>query len=123
MHRQTIRYRTQAGVALWSGSARIFSSSRIDWPGLGSPLYRPEKQIERHDPTPAKQPGIASGRKGLLRISGFGRGVDARSVRRTTESRMITRSPNKAMVPTPVSVTIPAQAGIAPATSAAHLAR
>jgi hypothetical protein len=31
--------------------------------------------------------------------------------------------PNKAMEPTPVSVTIPADAGLAPLTSAAHLGR
>ena len=123
MHQQTKRYRTVADVALLAGSARIFADDRIDWLGLVTFPCSPGKQARRPDPTPTKQIGAGRLANSLLRISRFGCGVDARSARKTTESRTITRSPNKAMVPTPVNVTIPAYAGPAPFTSVAHLRR
>jgi hypothetical protein len=123
MHRQTTRYQTSADAALLAGSVRIFSGYRIDWLGLGAFPRSPGEQTRRLDPTPTKQIRAASPSNSFLRISEFGCGVDARSARWTTESRTITRSPNKAMVPTPVNVTIPADAGIAPFTSVAHLER
>jgi hypothetical protein len=123
MHRQTTRYRTLADVALWTGSARIFAGDRIDQLGLEASPYSPGEQTRRPDPTPTKQFRAVRLTNSFLRISEFGRGVDAGSARMTTESRMIKQSPNKAMVPTPVNVTVPAYAGPAPFTSAAHLHR
>jgi hypothetical protein len=123
MHWQTTRYRSPAGVAQWTGSARIFAGSRIGWLGLAASPCSPGEQPRRPGPTPAGQFGAACLSNSFLRISEFGRGVDEQSARMTTESRIITRSPNKAMVPTPVNVTIPAYAGLAPFTSAAHLHR
>ena len=123
MHRQMNRYRTVADAALLAGSARIFAGSRIDWLGLAAFPCSPGEQTRRSDPTPTKQIGAGRLANSLLHISHFGRGVDARLAQMTTESRTITRSPNKAMVPTPVNVTIPADARIAPFTSAAHLDR
>ena len=123
MHRRTTRYRTLADVALLAGSARIFAGNRTDWIGLAAFPRSPGEQTRRPDPTPTKQIGAGRLANSLLRISRFGCGVDARSARKTTESRTITRSPNKAMVPTPVNVTVPAYAGPAPFTSAAHLER
>jgi hypothetical protein len=122
-HRQTNRYRTQADDTWLAVPPRIFSSYRIGQLGLATCLYFPREQIRRPDPRPTKQSGAVIGPKGFLRISRFGRGVYAQSARSTAESTMITRSPNKAMVPTPVSVTILADARIAPLTSAAHLHR
>jgi hypothetical protein len=123
MHRQMKRYRTLADAALSAGSARISAGRRIDWPGLAASPCSPGEQARRPDPMPTKPIGAGSLSNGFLRISEFGCGVDARSARKTTESRMITRSPNKAMVPTPVNVTVPAYAGPAPFTSVAHLHR
>ena len=123
MHRQTTRYRSPAGEAQWTGSARIFASRRIDWLGLVASPCSPGEQTGRPDPTPTKQIGAGSRSNSFLRISGFGCGVDAQSARMTSEFRKNTQSPNKAMVPTPVSVTILAGARIAPLTSAAHLHR
>ena len=123
MHRQTTRYRTQADVPLWTGSARIFSSSRIDQLGLVAFPYFPGEQAKHPDPTPTKQNGAQRWAKPLLHISRFGRGVDAQSARMTTETRNNKRSPNKAMVPTPVNVTVPVYARPAPFTSMAHLRR
>ena len=123
MHRQTTRYRSLADVAWWSGSARIFASSRIDQLGLDSFPWWSSEQAKRPDPTPTKQAGAPGFPNGDLRIRRFGHGVDAQSAPITAESRMITRSPNKAMVPTPVNVTVPAYAGPAPFTSVAHLRR
>ena len=110
-------------MAQWAGSARIFAGSRIDCLGLAASTRSLGEQTKRPDPTPMEQIGVASLSNSFLRISGFERGVDAQSARMTNESRMITRSPNKAMVPTPASVTILADARIAPLTSAAHLRR
>jgi hypothetical protein len=123
MHRQTTRYRSPAGVAQWTGSARIFAGRRIDQLGLAAFPCPPGEPTRRPDPSPTKP--IRAGRlaNSFLRISEFGCGVDAQSARVTTESRMITRSPNKAMEPTPVNVTVPAYAGPAPFTSVAHLHR
>ena len=123
MHRQTKRYRTSADAALLAGSVRIFAGDRIDWLGLAASPFSPGEQTRRPDPTPTKQIGAGKLANSLLRISEFGCGVDARSARLTTESRIITRSPNKAMVPTPVNVTLLANARIAPFTSVAHLDR
>jgi hypothetical protein len=123
MHRQTTRYRSPAGVAQWTGSARIFAGRRVDWLGLVASPCSPGEQTRRPDPMPTKPIRAGSLSNGFLRISEFGCGVDARAARKTTESRMITRSPNKAMVPTPVNVTVPAYAGPAPFTSVAHLRR
>ena len=123
MHRQTKRYRTLAGVALWTGSARIFTGYRIDQLGLGAFPYSPREQTKRPDPTQAKQDGDRRLAKDVLRISRFGRGVDARSARTTFESKMITRSPNKAMEPTRPNVTDRAGARSAPFGRAAHLRR
>ena len=116
-------YRAQAGVAWLIVLPRIFSRSRIDQRGLAECLYLPGGQIGRRDPRPAKQPGVGSGRKGCLRISRFGRGVDAQSAQMTTETEMITRSPNKAMEPTRILVTDRAAARSAPSIRAAHLRR
>ena len=123
MHRQTTRYRTLAGVARQTGSARIFSSLRIDYLGLVTFPHSPGEQVERHEPTPTKQSDARRLATRLLRISRFGLGVDAQSARMATETRNNKRSPNNAMEPTPVNVTIPAYAGVAPFTSAAHLGR
>jgi hypothetical protein len=123
MHRQTKRYRSQAGAARWTGSARIFAGHLIDSLGLAASPCSPGEQPRRPDPTPTKQIGADLLSNSSLRISEIGCGVDGQSARRTTESRTITRSPNKAMVPTPVNVTVPAYAGPAPFTSAAHLHR
>jgi hypothetical protein len=123
MHWQTTRYRSPADAVLWAGSARIFASGRIDGLGLAASPCSPREQTRRPDPTPTKQFGAGRLTNSFLRISEFGCRVDARSARLTTESRTITRSPNKAMVPTPVSVTVPAYAGPAPLTSVAHLHR
>jgi hypothetical protein len=123
MHWQTTRYRSPASVAQWTGSARIFAGSQIDWLGLAASPCSLGEQPRRPDPTPTGQFGAACLSNTFLRISRFGRCFDARSARTTTESRIITRSPNKAMVPTPVNVTIPAYAGLAPFTSVAHLHR
>jgi hypothetical protein len=123
MHRQTTRYQTLADAAFWTGSARIFAGIRIDWLGLVASPCSPGEQTRRPDPMPARQIGAGRVPDSLLRISEVRRGVDARSTHTTTESRTITRSPNKAMVPTPVNVTILADARIAPFTSVAHLRR
>jgi hypothetical protein len=123
MHRQTKRYRSPAGVVQWPDSPRIFAGRRIDQLGLATSPCSPGEQAKRLDPTPTKQIGAGRWANSFLRISGFGCGIDAQSARMTTESQMITRSPNKTMVPTPVSVTVPAYAGPAPLTSAAHLHR
>jgi len=123
MHRQTTRYRSLADAALWTGSARIFSSSRIDQFGLAASLYLTEEQTKRRDPTPTKQNGAQRLSNSLLRISRFGCGVDARSARTMSEYKMITRSPNKAMEPTRILVTDRAGARSAPSIRAAHLRR
>ena len=123
MHRQTTRYQTLAGVAQWTGSARIFSGYRIDQLGLATSPCSPGEQTRRCDPTPMKQPGALGFPNGGLRISRSGHGVDAQSAPMTAESRTITRSPTTAMVPPPVNVTVPAYAGPAPFTSVAHLRR
>jgi hypothetical protein len=123
MHRQTTRYRSPAGAMWWTGSARIFAGHRIDSLGLEASPCSPEEQTRRPGPTPTKQLGAGHLANSFLRISGFGRGVDAQSARMKTESRTITRSPNKAVEPTPVNVTVPAYAGPAPFTSVAHLHR
>jgi hypothetical protein len=123
MHRQTTRYQSPSGVAPLAVLPRIFAGSRIDLVGLAASPCPPGEQTRRPDPTPTKQIGAGRLANSFLRISRFGCGVDAQSARMTTESRTITRSPNKAMVPTPVNVTIPAYAGPAPLTSAAHLRR
>jgi hypothetical protein len=123
MHWQTTRYRTLAHAASWTGSARIFAGRRIDWLGLVASPCSPGEQARRRDPSPPEQTRVSRLANSFLRISEFGCGVDARSARMTTESRMINQSPNKAMVPTPVNVTILADARIAPFTSVAHLHR
>jgi hypothetical protein len=123
MHWQTTRYRSPAGVAQWTGSARIFTGGRIDSLGLAASPCSPGEQTKRRDPSPTKQIGAGRLTNSLLRISEFWCGVDARSAQGTTESRTITRSPNKAMVPTPVNVTDRAFARSAPFGRAAHLHR
>jgi hypothetical protein len=123
MHRQTKRYRTLADATLSAGSAGIFAGNRIDWLGLATFPCSPGEQTRRPDPTPTEQVRADKLTNSLLRISEFRCGVDARSARLTTKSRMITRSPNKAMVPTPVNVTVLADARTAPFTSVAHLDR
>jgi hypothetical protein len=123
MQRQTKRYRSPAGAARLAGLARIFAGYRIDWLGLEARPCFPGEQAARPEPTPAKQNEAPRLATHLLRISRFGRGVDAQSAPMTTESRNNNRSPNKAMEPTPVNVTFPASAGNAPFTSAAHLLR
>jgi hypothetical protein len=123
MHWQTTRYRSPAGMAWWTDSARIFAGYRIDQLGLARSPCSPGEQTRRPDPTRTKQFGAGRLANSFLDISEFDCGVDGQSARRTTESRTITRSPNKAMVPTPVNVTFPAYAGLAPFTSVAHLHR
>ena len=123
MHRQTTCYRSLAGVEWWTDSARIFAGDRIDQLGLEASPCFPGEQMERPEPTPTKQNGARKLMTRLLCISRFGRGVDTQSAPMTTESRNIKRSPNNAMEPTPVNVTIPANAGLAPFTSVAHLRR
>ena len=123
MHRQTTCYRSPAGVAQWTGSARIFASHRIDQIGLAASPFSTGEQTRHPDPTPTKQIGVGRLANSFLRISGFGRCFDARSALMTSESRKNKQSPNKAMEPTPVNVTFPACAGTAPFTSVAHLRR
>jgi hypothetical protein len=84
MHLQTTRYRTLADVALWTGSARIFAGDRIDWLGLVASPCSSKEQTKRPDPTPTKQFGAGRLTNSFLRISEFGRGVDARLARMTT---------------------------------------
>ena len=79
MHRQTTRYRSPAGVAQWTGTARIFAGYRIDQLGLVASLYLPGERTRRPDPTPTEQFGADEFANSFLRISGFGCGVDARS--------------------------------------------
>jgi hypothetical protein len=122
-HRQTKDYRSPADVAWFTVPPRIFSSSRIDRPGLVSFSYSPRERMRRPDPTPTQQFRVARGPKAFLRIIRFSRGVDARSARMTTESRMITRSPNKAMERSRLLVTDHAIACSAPSSRLAHLRR
>ena len=117
------RYRAPAGAAFWTGSARIFAGDGIDRLGLGAFPFWPGEQGRRPDPTPMKQFRAVRLPPSLLRIGQFGRGVEAQSAQTTIESRHNNQSPNKAMEPTPVNVTVPANAGPAPFTSAAHLGR
>jgi hypothetical protein len=122
-HRQTKDYRAQVGVAWFTVPPRIFSSCRIDQLGLATCLYLPREQIRRPDPRPTKQSGAVSGPKGFLRISRFGRGLDARSAQMATESRRMTRSPNNAMERSRILVTVRAYARPAPSIRLAHLGR
>jgi len=123
MHRQTKYYRCLADAAPCAVLPRIFSSYRIDHLGLAACLYFPREQARRPDPWPAKQSRVASGPKGFLRISMFGRGVDAQSAPMTTEPETITRSPNHAMERSRLLVTDRAIARSAPSSRLAHLGR
>ena len=123
MHRQTTRYRTLTGGALWTGSVRIFAGERIDQLGLVASPYFPGEQIDRRDPMPTKPNETRRLASGHLRISRSGRGIDARSAWTTSEYKMITRSPNKAMEPMRMLVTDRAGARSAPIIRMAHLRR
>ncbi len=122
-HRQMILYRALARVALWTGSARIFSSLRIDWLGLAAFPYLVGEQTRGRDPTPPKQFRAVRRSNGFSRIIRFVRGVDTLSPRITTESRNIKRAPNNAIERSRILVTDRAIARSAPSIRLAHLGR
>ena len=113
----------QEDAFLWKATFSVMETIKGEPAELIEFFYEQGKGVERLGPQIFRCPPFPAVENGSsVRIFLHKRTVGGRESFFLNGSQMIQKiEPNKAMEPTPVNVTTPAYAGLAPSTSAAHL--